>query len=88
MVREAAGKGADMIMLPECFPCPYTKEHMLKYKEPADPSGEIYSTLSSLAKETGKYIIGGSMPEAIEGSEKIFNTCLCFDREGNLGAKH
>jgi omega-amidase len=28
------------------------------------------------------------MPEAIEGSDKIYNTCLCFDREGNLLAKH
>ena len=41
-----------------------------------------------MAKQTGKYIIGGSIPEAIKGSNKIFNTCLCFDRMGNLAAKH
>lgn len=28
------------------------------------------------------------MPESIEGSDKIFNTCLCFDPLGNLKAKH
>jgi len=44
--------------------------------------------LQSLAKETGKYLIGGSLPESIEGSDKIFNTSLCFDRVGQLKAKH
>jgi len=44
--------------------------------------------LKNIAKETGKYIIGGSIPEAIENSDKIYNTCLCFDRDGNLTAKH
>jgi len=52
-------------MLPEMFTCPYTKEWMLKEKEFAseDRQGETYKLLSSLAKQTGKYIIGGSIPE-------------------------
>jgi predicted amidohydrolase len=88
MVREAANKGADVIMLPEIFICPYVKDHMLKEKEFANESGTTYNILKNLAVETGKYIIGGSIPEAIEGSDKIYNTCLCFDKEGNLAAKH
>jgi len=44
--------------------------------------------LRNLAIETGTYIIGGTMPESIPGSDKIFNTCLCFDPSGNLKAKH
>jgi len=28
------------------------------------------------------------MPEQIEGSHKIYNTCLCFDPQGNLTAKN
>jgi len=88
MVREAANKGADVIMLPEIFICPYVKDHMLKNKEFANESGTTYNILKDLAVETGKYIIGGSIPEAIEGSDKIYNTCLCFDKQGNLAAKH
>ena len=61
---------------------------MLLHKEPATPDGEIYKTLQNLAIQTKSYIIGGSMPEQIEGSDKIYNTCLCFDPEGNLKAKH
>ena len=90
MVKEAASKGADVIMLPEMFTCPYTKEWMLKEKEYAseDNQGETYKMLSSLAQETGKYIIGGSIPEQVENSEKIYNTCLCFDKSGKLAVKH
>ena len=90
MVTTAATQGADVIMLPEMFVCPYNKEYMLKEKEYADENnhGEVYSTLKNLAISTKKWIIGGSMPEQINDSDKIYNTMLCFDREGNLAAKH
>lgn len=63
---------------------------MLQEKEFAssNKNGPTYNFLKDISIETGKYIIGGSMPEAIEESEKIYNTCLCFDRQGNLVAKH
>ena len=82
MVTEAANSGADVIMLPEIFVCPYMKEHMLRHKEFADEDnhGETYSLLKELAITTNKWIIGGSMPEAIKDSEKIYNTMLVFDR--------
>ena len=64
------------------FVCPYTRHYMLESKEFAseDNHGQTYSILKDLAIETGKWIIGGSMAEAIEGSDKIYNTMLCFDR--------
>ncbi len=33
MIREASLNGADVIVLPEMFTCPYTKKHMLQEKE-------------------------------------------------------
>jgi len=52
-------------MLPEMFSTPFTKHYMLKDKEFAseDNQGTSYTMLKNLAKETGKYIIGGSIPE-------------------------
>ena len=81
MIREAAKNGADVIVLPEMFTCPYDQESMLKAKEFASAKnpGETYSLLSNLSKELRVYIIAG-MPEAIAKSSKIYNTCLCFDR--------
>ena len=86
MKQEAAENGADLIVLPEMFTTPFNKEHMLINKEPIP---DDYKTndkcattkmLSEMAKRTQKYIIGGSMPEAVEGEERVYNTCLCFNR--------
>ena len=94
MIRKAAGQGANVIMLPEIFTCPYQRNFMVKCAEPVQlghEKAESANMLSALAKETGTYIIGGSIPEATDipndrGENKIYNTCLCFDKEGNLKA--
>lgn len=94
MIKEAASSGADIIMLPEMFNTPFNKKFMLELSEPigedyqTNPKSETSKLLSNLAKETKKYIIGGSIPEQIEGDTKIYNTCLCFNREGEIVAKH
>ena len=66
---------------------------MLKNKEPIDnfaQNDKAVTTrfLSGLAKELSIYVIGGSIPEEIPGDEKIYNTCVCFDREGDVKARH
>ena len=53
-----------------------------------EPNCETTNFLSNIARETSTYIIGGSIPEKVEGEEKIFNTCLCFDKEGEIKAVH
>ena len=42
--------------------------------------------LSSVAKETKCYIIGGSIPERDSG--KLYNTSTSFGPDGTLLAKH
>ena len=99
MVREAAQRGADVVMLPEMFTAPFMLDYMVKAAEPYDadfmtnPLSETPRLLSTLAKETGCYIIGGSFPEAIKPENAddppmIYNTCLCFDKEGKVTAEH
>ena len=82
MIREAAKNGANVIVLPEMFTCPYDKESMLAAKEFADEKnpGPTYSLLKALSKELGVYVIGSSgvclRCEAIKNSSKIYNSCL------------
>ena len=72
-VRRAAEGGADLVVLPEMFNCPY--------------SGKYFrGAMSAWAKENGVYLVGGSVPET-EG-ERLYNTCYVFDREGRQIAKH
>eukprot|EP00656_Telonema_subtile_P010058 TRINITY_DN14801_c0_g1_i3.p1 TRINITY_DN14801_c0_g1~~TRINITY_DN14801_c0_g1_i3.p1 ORF type:complete len:211 (-),score=33.23 TRINITY_DN14801_c0_g1_i3:119-751(-) len=42
--------------------------------------------LSTIAKELGVYIVGGSIPEIRDG--KVYNTAIVFSPEGELVAKH
>lgn len=84
MVKKAAYMGADIISLPEMFNCPYDNSNFRMYAE--NESGITVKRLSKLASEEGIYLIGGSIPE-LDG-ENVYNTCFCFDKNGNIAAKH
>ena len=82
MIKNA--RGADVIMLPEMFCCPYEAAGFPEYAEPA--GGRIFCALSEMAREAGAYLIGGSMPELDGG--RIYNTCFVFDPSGNCVTRH
>jgi len=44
--------------------------------------------LSSVAKEAGVWVLGGSIPEREEGETRLWNTATVFNPEGQLVAKH
>lgn len=82
-VREAAERGADIVLLPEMFNCPYGIENFAAYAQP--DGGENCGVLSESARENKVYVVG-SMPESDKG--KVYNTAYAFDRAGRLAAKH
>ena len=63
LVCEAAGNGANIIALPECFNSPYGTSYFPAYCEPIP--GESTECLSRVAKETKAYIIGGTCVHSI-----------------------
>ncbi|MBR3486770.1 MAG: carbon-nitrogen hydrolase family protein [Clostridia bacterium] len=77
-------RGADIIMLPEMFCCPYSPPSFIKNAEPAE--GEAFGMLSRAAREAKAYVVGGSIPEKEDG--RIYNTCFVLSPEGELAAKH
>lgn len=81
----AAEDGADLVMLPEMFACPYETKNFPVYAE--EEGGEGFSVLSRAAKENGVYLVGGSLPERDEAG-RIYNTSYVFDRSGRRIAKH
>lgn len=86
MIYEAADKGADIIALPEMFNCPYDNKYFREYAE-TYPNGETINMISSVAKEKGVFIVGGSIPE-LDEQGKIFNTSFIFNSKGILIGKH
>ncbi|KAI0205818.1 carbon-nitrogen hydrolase [Astrocystis sublimbata] len=91
-VLEAAGGGANLVVLPECFNSPYGCDYFPSYAEallPSPPSREqspSFHALSSMAAEAKVFLVGGSIPESHDG--KYYNTSLTFGPDGALLASH
>jgi len=88
MVTAAASKGAQVVVLPECFTCPYDAKTFSSYCEPVLESSPTVQMLASTAKKNRVYLIGGSFPELCEATKSIFNTSLVFDPQGTQIARH
>ncbi|MEM7802385.1 MAG: carbon-nitrogen hydrolase family protein [Chloroflexota bacterium] len=86
LIDEAAALGADMVGLPEMFNMLGEYEDTVHEAEPVP--GRTSQFLSAKAKEHGIYIHGGSIPEKIDGSHKLLNTTLVYDRNGDLISRY
>ncbi len=84
MIYKAADMGAEVVSLPEMFNCPYDNKYFRKYAE--NENGKTVQKLSDIASDLGIYIVGGSIPEIDD--DKVYNTCFCFDKKGDVIAKH
>ncbi len=87
MVREAAVQGAQLVMLPEMFQCPYENAKFPLYAEEGE--GESYQRLSAMARENRVTLVGGSIPELVRGEEdRIYNTSYVFGPDGRRLGRH
>lgn len=83
--EQAARQGAQLLMLPEMFCCPYEAKNFPLYAE--EEGGTIWRCCSRLAESYRIYLSAGSMPE--QGSDgRIYNTAYVFDPWGRQIAKH
>lgn len=86
LLDEAINNKADFIALPENFAYLKMEGEAFPFSESLD--GEILSRFSQIAKEKKVYILAGSIPEKIEGSEKTYNTSVLFNRSGEKIAQY
>lgn len=84
LVKEAAGQGSKVVLLPECFNSPYGTSYFSTYAEKIP--GESTQVLSEVAKENKLYLVGGSIPE--EDGGMLYNSCAVFGPEGEMIVKH
>lgn len=83
-LEESKENGADMAVLPEMFICEYDTNSMLCNAMPE--YHPLIKQLSNKASELGLFLVAGSFPE--NDGDKIYNTSLVFDNNGNTIAKH
>jgi predicted amidohydrolase len=85
LVARAAATGADLVLLPEKWNGLGSHEILLDVAEPLD-GGETVEAMSGWARTHGITLVGGSIAERREGREKLSNTCVVFDPEGEIAA--
>lgn len=83
--REMARRGADLVLLPEMFLCPYDNSWFRRCAQPEQ--GGVWRALGETAAAEGVYLAAGSFPEE-DGQGRLFNTGYVFDREGRTLARH
>jgi predicted amidohydrolase len=85
LVRDAAAKGAELVVMPEKWNAIGPPDVLHAAGEPLD-GGATVDAMSSWAREHGIVLVGGSITERREGREKLSNTSVVFDRDGSVVA--
>ncbi len=86
LVGRAAEQGAEFIALPENFG--FLRREGLAYPCAQGVDGPFVGCLQELAREHGVWLLGGSFPEAIEGSERVYNCSVMVSPEGEVAATY
>jgi predicted amidohydrolase len=85
-IREAAGRGARLVALPEVFNWRGEKYRERECAETVD--GAAAGRMGLLARELGIYLLAGSILEVIPNGDKVYNTSLLFGSSGELLASY
>jgi predicted amidohydrolase len=84
LVRDAAGSGAELVVLPEKWTVLGDAEALITGAEPL--SGPSVDAARRWATELRIHLVAGSFPELVEPGEKPFNTSLLIGPGGDIEA--
>jgi predicted amidohydrolase len=85
LVAKAAATGADVVVLPEKWNAIGDAAVYHANAEPLD-GGESVAAMSQWARTHSITLVGGSIAERRDGREKLSNTSVVFDPEGEITA--
>lgn len=84
-VLEAAGRGAEVVLLPENFAYMGDDEGKASVAEDLDAGGgPIAQALVEVARESRAWIVAGGLPERAADAARPYNTCAVYDPTGAL----
>jgi predicted amidohydrolase len=85
LVAHAASGGADVVVLPEKWNAIGDSALYHAVAEPLE-GGESVAAMSDWSRRHGITLVGGSIAERRDGREKLSNTSLVFDPDGQMTA--
>jgi nitrilase len=88
LLQQAAKQGAELAVLPEYF-CLIGQHDADKLAiQETFGSGPIQQFLAETAKELGLWLVGGTLPLTGAGDNKVFNSSLAFNPQGECVARY
>ncbi|MFN8113863.1 MAG: carbon-nitrogen hydrolase family protein [Solirubrobacterales bacterium] len=84
LVRAAAADGAELVALPEKWSALAPGAVLAELAEPLD--GPVATAARAWARELGVALLAGSVGERLADGERIANTSLLIDRDGEVAA--
>jgi nitrilase len=88
LIGAAANAGAQVAVLPEYFCLMGLKDIDKVNARESYRSGPIQERLSAIAKENNLYLIAGTIPLEASNPQKVLNTTLVFDPQGQSVARY
>ncbi len=87
LLAQAAGRGAQLAVLPENFACMTPSPSQLDAVAEDFGCGPIQSALVRMAQRHGLWLVGGTLPlRSCDG--RLSNTCLVYDNRGILQRRY
>jgi predicted amidohydrolase len=86
LVREAAGRGARLVVLPEVFAWRGPRDEEAAVAEPIP--GPTTAMLAALARSLRIHLCAGSLLERADDETRAYNTSCLFDPQGTLLARY
>lgn len=77
-----------LVVLPECFNSPYAVDKFREYAEIITPEAQSVKALSEIARQWKITLVGGSIPELEPETDKIYNTSIIFNEDGEIIGTH
>lgn len=88
LCRDAAARGAQLVVLPENFTYIGGLAHKLATAEPLDPPGPVVTRMSALARELGIHLLLGGIPIRGPRRDRFLNTAVLLDDRGAVVASY
>lgn len=88
LIKAAAAKGAQLAVLPEYFCLMGLKDTDKVRAREVYKNGPIQEQLSAIAKENGIYLVAGTIPLEAGDPQKVLNTMLVFNPQGETIARY
>jgi predicted amidohydrolase len=89
LIREAAGRGARLVGLPENFAFIGEEQDKLALAESLEgPPGRILGAMAGAAREANVWLLLGGMAERSDDPKRVHNTCVLLRPDGTVAARY